>query len=133
MATLKSILDGEQAEVVDLRVAVVLRGPVPVEAVGYARRKISRVIQQAGRPVLFARVKLQRHRDLARQRPAVVDVSLDVNGQVVRAHCEGRDFPEAIDLAQEHLRDRLRHVANHRRSVVRGRAPVMPAHEPGPS
>jgi ribosome-associated translation inhibitor RaiA len=41
----------------------------------------------------------------------VVEVSIDIGRRVVRAHASGHDFLEAIDLAQERLRDRLKHTS----------------------
>lgn len=113
--------DIDEAQEVRPQVVVVSRGPVPLGAINYARRKVNRVIEQASRPVLFARVTLQRHADPARELPALVEVSLDVEGRIVRAHREAHDFREAIDLTQERLQDRLKHLADHRRSRVRGK------------
>ena len=111
--------DIDEAQVVAPRVVVVSRGAVPLDAINYARRKVNRAIDQAGRPVLFARVKLQQYADPARALPAIVEVTLDVGRRVVRAHASGHDFREAIDVAQERLRDRLRHLADDRRSHTR--------------
>lgn len=111
--------DTDEAQVVGPRVVVVSRGAVPLDAINYARRKVNRAIDQAGRPVLFARVTLQRYADPARALPASMEVTLDVGRRVVRAHASGHDFREAIDVAQERLRDRLRHLADDRRSHIR--------------
>ena len=107
-------------------IAVVSRGAVPEDARSYALQKIARVIEQAELPVLFARVKLLHHGDPARERSAVVEASLDVDGRLVRAHRGAHDFREAVDLAEERLRDRLRHLADHRRQLSRGGAPFVP-------
>lgn len=123
-AVQRSDIDG--APVVRPEVVVINRGAVPLGAINYARRKVNRVIDQAGRPVLFARVTLQRYADPARDLPAIVEVSLDVGRRVVRAHGSGHDFEEAIDLAQERLRDRLRHLADRRRSLTRSNAGPEP-------
>lgn len=104
-------------------VAIVCRGDVPEHAVAYARQKISRVMERAELPVLFARVKLLHHGDPARERPAVVEASLDVDGRLVRARRAAHDFRAAVDLAEERLRDRLKHLADHRRQRSRGGAP----------
>ena len=96
-------------------IAVVSRGEVPDDAVGYARQKIGHVIEWAALPVLFARVKLLQHHDPARERPAEIEVSLDISGDVVRAHQAARDFRTATDLVEARLQNRLRHMADHRR------------------
>jgi len=120
-------------------------GDVGEEDKRYASERILALTGHVGQPVLFARVKLIREPDPARQRPASAQVTLDVNGEPVRAHVAAHSIHEAVDLVQRRLRDRLEHVAS-RRAPARelgmppepgewrhgDRAAERPAHFPRP-
>ncbi len=95
-------------------VAVVTRGEVGAAEVEYGQQRLGQVVAQVGSPVLFARLKLTRAADPARERPAVAEGSLDVNGDLVRAHVAAHDMREAADLLERRLRDQLAHRAAHR-------------------
>jgi ribosome-associated translation inhibitor RaiA len=77
------------------------------------------VIERIPEPVLFARVKLSHAPDPAVERPAIAQVTVDVNGDVVRARRCAHDLREAIDLLQARLRDKLDHRAQHRHASRR--------------
>ena len=108
-----------------VELAVVTRGAVPHGAVTHARHKIDRLIRRAGLPVLFGRVELLHHENPAVERPAVVKVTLDVAGRLLRAHRAAPSFREAVDLTEERLAERIRHL--HERRQTHG----QPAPEPG--
>lgn len=112
-----------EAEGAEGRVALtmVCRGDVPGVAESYAITRLQRIVEHLDEPVLFARVKLTMEPDPARERPAIVEVELDVDGELVRAHIAGREMREAIDLVQRRLRDKLEHRAQ-RRGALRKRA-----------
>jgi ribosome-associated translation inhibitor RaiA len=105
---------------------VVAQGDVPDAAVAYAREKIARLAWLLDEPVLHARLKLSLLADPAVKRPAVAQVNLDVNGELVRAHVRAHTFGEAADLLEERLRDRLEHRREHRQERDLGLPP-----EPG--
>lgn len=98
-------------------IEVVTRGDVPEAARQYAVEQLGRAIDQIAEPVLFVRVKLTQAPDPARDRPAIAEVSVDVNGDVVRAQLAGHDPREAIDLLQRRLRSRLEHRAERQEAV----------------
>jgi ribosome-associated translation inhibitor RaiA len=102
---------------------VVCRGDVPGASESYAISRLRRLVEHLDDPVLFAQVKLTMEPDPARERPAIVEVALDVDGELVRAHIAGREMREAIDLVQRRLRDKLEHRAQ-RRGALRKRAGV---------
>lgn len=102
---------------------VVCRGDVPGAAESYAITRLRRLVAHVDEPVLFARVKLTMEPDPARDRPAIAEVALDVDGELVRAHIAGREMREAIDLVQRRLRDKLEHRAQ-RRGALRKRSGV---------
>jgi ribosome-associated translation inhibitor RaiA len=106
----------------DIPIEIVARGDVGANAKAYARSKITRVARFAGEPILLARVKLAVAGDPARDRPALAQAMLDVNGTPVRAHTAARDLEEAVDLLEERLRDRLEHLSQ-RREALRKRGP----------
>jgi len=68
---------------------------------------------------LFASVRLEQSADPARERGATARVSLDLNGQPVRAHVAADRMEEAIDLLEARLRDRLHHLSEHRQALRR--------------
>ncbi|GLY67793.1 sigma 54 modulation/S30EA ribosomal C-terminal domain-containing protein [Amycolatopsis taiwanensis] len=87
-------------------VEVTTRGHLP-GAGDYARDKIGKLARLAGRPVLWAHVKLTRHGDPEVERPVVAQVNVNVNGRLVRAEAEGINAREAIDRLADRLRLRL--------------------------
>lgn len=94
----------------------VTKGDVGAEPVSYARQRLLALTDLVGEPILFARVKLAVAADPARSRPALAQATLDVNGRLVRAHVAARDLHEAIDLLQQRLRNKLQHLAEHRKA-----------------
>ena len=97
--------------------SVLTRGDVSEDAVTRAVDRIGTVIDAVGAPVLFGRIKLARAADPARDRPALAQVALDVNGAMVRAHVAAHTLDEAADLVQQRLRHRLEHRAEHREAT----------------
>lgn len=95
-------------------IAVTRKGRVDDEEVAYGILRLSHVVEQIGEPVLFASLKLSRATDPARSRPAMVQATLDVDGELVRAHVAGHEMHEAVDVLQRRLHDKLQHRAEHR-------------------
>lgn len=93
----------------------------------YAIDKIGKVIESLPEPVLFASVRLDRCADPARERGAMARVTVDLNGEPIRAHVAAEVMSEAIDLLERRLRDQLSHRAEHIRALRR-RGPTS---EPG--
>jgi ribosome-associated translation inhibitor RaiA len=102
-------------------------GEVDDEARHSAQETIVRTIQKLNEPVLLARLRLGWEPDPARLRPATAQASLDIDGDVVRAHVAARTMPEAIDLLEQRLRDRIEHRSRRREQLHRS----SPSHEPG--
>jgi ribosome-associated translation inhibitor RaiA len=98
---------------------VVTHGRVDDELVDYASKRLGRVIDQIAEPVWFVRIKLHLAPDPGRKRPALAQVTLDVDGDPVRAHVAASDMREAIDLLQRRLRDQLEHRAQRRLTLHR--------------
>jgi ribosome-associated translation inhibitor RaiA len=122
--------EGDDA-VVDVsngRNVYIRRGPVSSDAVAYAMKRLGRVIDRVAEPVQFVRTKLTVAPDPARRRPALAEVTVDINGDVVRAHVAAAEMHEAIDLLQRRLRDQLEHRAERRQALHRFGAT---AHHPG--
>jgi hypothetical protein len=99
----------------DLQVAT--KGDVAPESISYAVTRLGASAREVTEPILFARLKLEQAADPARDRPALAQVSLDIDGQLVRAHVAGHEMREAVDLLQQRLRDKLEHRAEHRKAV----------------
>jgi ribosome-associated translation inhibitor RaiA len=104
------------------------RGDVGETERSYALEKMERVIGEIERPVLAASLRLERASDPARERPALARITIDLDGDVVRAHVDAHDMTEAVDLLERRARDRLTHVASHQRALRR-RGPAEPAGE----
>ena len=102
------------------------RGAVPEGTVGFAVHRVGSLVRAASEPVLFARVKLIMTADPAVERPAVAQVSADLNGRLVRAQASGQTMREAVEHACGRLRIRLERAAPNW-EAVRGSRPV-----PGP-
>jgi len=85
------------------------------ETIAYAREKVIAAARAAPRRVRFARITLtlEDHRSI--ERPAKTQVTLDVDGRMVRADAVGRSFTEAIDLMEQRLRRRLAGIHRPRR------------------
>jgi ribosome-associated translation inhibitor RaiA len=98
---------------VGFQIDVTLRGGVPLRARDYARAKVGGLARYSPLPILGARAKLTqlRHGSVAGQ--VVAEVSLDVNGRLVRAQVAAGSSHEAIDLAQDRLRRKLGQLGRH--------------------
>lgn len=95
-------------------IAVVTRGRIADPDVTYAARRIAAVIAHLDEPVLFTRLKLGLAGDPARDRPALSQVAVDINGDLVRAHVAAHTVREAADLLERRLADKVEHRARHR-------------------
>ena len=104
-------------------------GAVTTKDVEYARGKIAALTGVVRFPVLFAKVDLVVHGDPARERPASAKAELDLNGRVVRAHATAAAVPEAVDLLQARLRDRIDRASNRQISVQRRHRDAGREHE----
>jgi ribosome-associated translation inhibitor RaiA len=80
------------------------RGGVPEGAGELAATKVRSLLQHVAEPVLSARVMLTMSADPAVALPASAQVTIDVNGRIIRAKAVGRTMRDAI----EHMADRLR-------------------------
>ncbi|HET6953728.1 MAG TPA: sigma 54 modulation/S30EA ribosomal C-terminal domain-containing protein [Acidimicrobiales bacterium] len=94
-------------------VDVVAAPSVPAAAADYARQKLGHALALTHGPVLHARAKLDLAPDPAVERPCHAQVTVDVNGVLVRAHVAAATMLEAVDLLEERLQDQLRHRAEH--------------------
>lgn len=112
-------------------------GPVSRVDKAYARDKVMHVFRMAARPVLHGSVRLIEETDPARERRAVAEATLDVDGHVARAHVAAPTMREAVDLLEARLRRRLlmlaeRAEAKHlrHRGEREWRHGDLPAHRP---
>ena len=75
--------------------------------VAYAKRKVRAAIRAAAAPVVFGRIKIKYEPHRSVERPAVVSVTLDLDGYLFRAHAAGRTAAEAVDLVEQRLHRQL--------------------------
>jgi len=85
-------------------VQLTVRGRVPDRARSYVMRKVEQVLAHAHAPVLHAHVVVTVEHDPALERPARIEVGIDVNGTPVRAHASVPDLHQAADLVEQRLR-----------------------------
>ena len=99
------------------------RGAAPEGMASFAVYRVSSLLQAVSEPVLFARVKLIMSADPAVERPAIAQVSIDLNGRLVRAQAAGGTMREAVEHACDRLRIRLERAARNW-EAIRGGRPV---------
>jgi ribosome-associated translation inhibitor RaiA len=102
-------------------VNVVTHGKISEDDLDYARRRLTPVVEKITEPVLLVRIKLTLSGDPGRSRPAIAQVMVDINGDLVRAHTAAETMPVAIDLVRERLQDQLDHRAQGRQALRRRR------------
>lgn len=86
---------------------IVVHGHVPDAMVAYAREQLLATIAHTSVPVLRAELRLDHHADPARERPDYVEMTIDLDGTLIRAHRNAPTMSEAIDRATERLRRRV--------------------------
>ena len=106
-----------------LPVATTTDGEVPADAVDYALRRLGQVTERIHEPILSASIKLSVAPDPARTRPALAQVSLNIDGNFVGAHVAAHEMREAVDLLAQRLGDQLDHRAQ--------RVEALRRHRPG--
>lgn len=121
-------------------VRVETHGRVPEGMRELAAAKAGSLLRFAPEPVLSARVTLTVSADPAVPRPAVAQVTVDLNGRTVRAQAAGETMRAAIEHMAARLRVRLGRSARNW-AARRGTLPVpepgewrhqsIPAHRPG--
>jgi ribosomal subunit interface protein len=110
------------------QVQVTSRGDVPEAMAAYAEEKIRATYRYTTEPILSTRVVLTLSHDPARQRPAVVEASMDFDASRVRAQASASEMHAAIEMAAERLQQAL--VQHHDRELTRHRWLAIPrAHE----
>lgn len=115
-------------DVLDLEVSVT-HGDVTEAAKQYAIDKITQLARFTRRPIVYAGVRLSVEPRRAIERPALAEATLDLGGQIVRAHVAAQDPMSAIDLLDDRLRRRLERQArrsnrNHSARNHNGRGPA---------
>ena len=99
----------------EVEVQVQLQAGMEPRLHGYARAKVTAVIGHTGRPVLYAKVRLDRITNPAAIRPVTARAEIDLNGRVLHAEASADGPYEAVDLLQDRLLARLEHEkAGHR-------------------
>jgi ribosomal subunit interface protein len=109
-------------------VQVTTRGDVPEALKHYAEEKVQAVYHYTTEPIRSARVVLTLSHDPARQRPAVVEASLDYDAARVRAQAAASEMDAAIEMVAERLRRAI--LQHHQRELTRHRWIAAPeAHQ----
>jgi ribosomal subunit interface protein len=106
----------------DAQVVVTTRGRVPAAMVEYAGEKVARVRRYTPQPIRAAHVVLTLERDPARERPAIAEVELEVDGTHVRAQAETPTLRETVDLLADRLQEALVRHRDRTRTRRRSRA-----------
>jgi hypothetical protein len=85
-------------------------GGIDTAARDHAVRKIRTALGEAGRPVLFAMLRLTTATDPANERPADARLTVDLDGHAIRVQVRARTMDEAVDVLERRLRDQLGHL-----------------------
>jgi ribosome-associated translation inhibitor RaiA len=85
----------------------VVEGDVSEKVIELAKQHVARAIDGSRRRILFQRLKLTRLADPGAYRPFVAQVTLDVDGRMVRAEGVGDTMAIAIEKMTTSLRERL--------------------------
>lgn len=91
----------------NLELTVSTDGQVPGQARERVAEKVNGLLSHVRDPILFADVRLTQEANPGRDRPAIAEATLSVNGMPVRAHVAAGDMDAAIDLLEERLRRRI--------------------------
>jgi ribosome-associated translation inhibitor RaiA len=110
-----------------VQVRVEAHGSVPQGIRELAATKIGSLFRTAAEPVLSAHVMLAMAADPAVDRPAVAQVTIDMNGRILRAQASAKTMRPAIDRVAARLRIRLDRAARNW-AALRG---TVPTREPG--
>ena len=87
--------------------AIVVRGDVPETMITYAREKLLGAVDQTSKSVRGSEARLDAHADPAREARNHVEMTADLDGDVVRARYTAPTISEAIDGAASRLRRRV--------------------------
>ncbi|MET7426322.1 HPF/RaiA family ribosome-associated protein [Dactylosporangium sp. NPDC005555] len=93
----------------EVEVQIQLQAGMDPQLQVYARDKLTAVLGHTGRPVLYARVRLDRIANPAATRPVTARAEIDLNGRVLHAEVSADGPYEAVDLLQDRLLGRLEH------------------------
>lgn len=111
------------------------RGAVPRQAATYAMRRIEHALATVPERVLHASVVIAQENNPAQERPARIEVALDVNGTPVRAHVAASTPQEAADLVVDRLQRRLVQLRERTRTrhrwISQGPTPAEPRRRHG--
>jgi ribosome-associated translation inhibitor RaiA len=108
-------------------VRVETHGKVPDSSPELAAAKVGSLLRIAAEPVLGARVMLAVAADPAVARPAVAQVTVDMNGRIIRAQAAEQAMRAAIEQMAARLRVRLNRAARN----WAARRGTLPTGEPG--
>ncbi len=112
--------DAESPEIV-----FVTDGPVPESAHDQATKMIHTLSERAQRPVIFSRVKILVDMDRPTDERAVIQVVMDVSGELIRAQVSAPTPADALNTLTDRMERRLRKLAERRRDTRR-RPPATP-------
>ena len=109
----------------EVQVISLANDDIPEDLVERAGDHIATLATHLRRPVLFARVKLDRSKDPAVLQPFYAEGTIDVDGAMVRAAATGASMKEAIDRLRDRLQQKIESAADRENSRTdRMAAPV---------
>lgn len=98
----------------DIHLDMVCKGESPDEdTLAYVRRKIVAAARVSHTPIRYGKVKITHESHPSIDRRDIVAVTLDVDGQPIRAHAAGHSTREAVDILEERLRRELADLHHH--------------------
>ncbi len=103
---------------------VVARGIVPEPDRDHAIAKVEDAIRPTGEIARYGRVKLTMSSNDTHSDPALAEVTIDLDGDLVRAHASGRTILEATDRMAQRLHSQLERRQDRERHKPSGLTPA---------
>lgn len=96
-----------------LPAVVELSGRVAPDLADYIQQKLAVVLRHTGRTALSAHVRVVRHEDPARARPATARATVAMARITLHAHADAATPREAVDLLLDRLDQRIARTGRH--------------------
>ncbi|MGI9601852.1 MAG: ribosome hibernation promotion factor [Acidimicrobiales bacterium] len=94
------------------------KGDVPSRSMDTAAAKVTRAAERCREQVRHVEIRLTLESAPGRERPAIAEATIDVEGYPVRAHVAAGTIDEAVDLLVDRLRRRIQRHEEHRHRLA---------------
>lgn len=105
------------AESPEVSIDVSHKGDVRTRSIDMAVKKIRHVVERCREPVERIELRLILEPNPARDRPAIAEATVDIQGAAIRAHVAAVTVDESIDLLTERLKRRIQRHEEQRHRI----------------